>query len=66
MVERVCSSKDPSQIAVKSTLSTIVGGDSEDTWNTTLRNGFLNNSEYQISENDLNISSAKNYLSSQN
>ncbi|MEC7856203.1 MAG: hypothetical protein VYA96_00490 [Verrucomicrobiota bacterium] len=41
--------KDPSQIAVKSTLSTIVGGDFEDTWNTTLRNGFLKNSEYQIS-----------------
>ena len=55
--------KDPSQIAVKSTLSTIVGGDSEDTWNTTLRNGFLNNSEYQISENDLNISSAKEIIS---
>ena len=40
--------KDPSQLAVKSTHSVVAGTDAENTWNTTLRNGFLKDSQYAV------------------
>ena len=50
--------KDPTQLAVKTTLNQIVGSTSDNHWNTTLRNGFLKDSQYSVVEQSLNVSAA--------
>tara|TARA_Y100000589_G_scaffold202688_1_gene191191 strand:- start:6006 stop:9410 length:3405 start_codon:yes stop_codon:yes gene_type:complete len=55
--------KDPTQLAVKTTLNQIVGSTSDNHWNTTLRNGFLKDSQYSVVEQSLNVSAAAEALS---
>ena len=50
---------DPVQDAVKETFKTIAGSDSEPLWNTTLRNGFLRDSQYPSVNAEINYESAK-------
>ena len=55
--------KDPSQLAVKLTHSEIAGNEVENTWNTTLRNGFLKDSQHKALEFDSNFAAAKKIIS---
>jgi len=56
---------DPVQDAVKETFKAIAGADSESSWNTTLRNGFLRDSKYSSANAELNYDSAKDMISDQ-
>ena len=47
------------RLAVKTTLTIRWSEDSDNHWNTTLRNGFLKDSQYSVIEQSLNVSSAK-------
>ncbi len=55
--------KDPSQLAVKLTHSVIAGNEAENTWNTTLRNGFLKDSQYKVLEFEPNYAAANDVIS---
>ena len=54
--------KDPAQTAVKSTHADVSGSGSENAWNTTLRNGFLKDSQFKIIEQELDYAAAKGGL----
>ena len=53
---------DPVQDAVKETFKAIAGADSESLWNTTLRNGFLRDSQYSSATAEINYESAKGII----
>ena len=55
--------KDPTQLAVKTTLNQMVGSATDNHWNTALRNGFLKDSQYPVIEQSLDVSSAADALS---
>ncbi|NCG27705.1 MAG: TAT-variant-translocated molybdopterin oxidoreductase [Verrucomicrobiales bacterium] len=53
---------DPVQDAVKETFKAIAGSDSEPLWSTTLRNGFLRDSQYPSAIAEINYESAKGII----
>ena len=53
---------DPVQDAVKETFKAIAGADSESLWNTTLRNGFLRDSQYSSAAAEIDYESAKGII----